>query len=731
MNVLTKHGLEPIDESQVNQAIQEACEGLDKVNWADVAQKCQVTWYDGISTDELAEVTILSAASLIENHPNYEFVAARLLLRKIYKNRSSTSMSESNLYHQNLFFTFDESILINIVPERDKLFRYRGLRRLSDSYLLKDKDGKYLETPQSFWMRVAMGIALSEDTNHIEWAIKFYDVMSQFLYIPSTPTLFNAGLKRPQMASCYVNHVEDSLEGIFDAYANIAQIAKYSGGVGTNWSHVRGSGAEIRGTNGQSTGLVPWLKIQNDIALAVNQGGKRPGSHCAYIEPWHIDVEQFIDLRKPVGDERRRTPDLDTALWIPDLFMKKVEADEDWYLFDPSEVPVLCETWGEEFESHYQVGIDLQVYKKKMKARDLYKKILSSLYETGHPWITFKDTCNRDNPMSKLGMIRSSNLCTEITLNTGPGETAVCNLGSINLENHISFENGWKGIDFQKLRGTTRLAIRMLDNVITGNWYPTEESKDTNTANRPLGIGLMGMQVVRYAFPQRKDFLIIQDILMDEIKSEAVRSSNSLAKERGEFPNYKQSKGFAGIMRNSHLLAIAPTATISDIVGTAPSIEPMFSNLYTAENSSGVFTVINRWLVKDFEECGLWDDQMILDLKINGGSVQNIDRVPPSLKKKYRTAFEIDPFKLVDEAVDRQKYICQSQSLNLYVGSPNGKLLYDLYMYAWKNGIKTTYYLRTKGASTVEKSTIDPNKYGKTHITPTCNVTDPTCTSCQ
>jgi ribonucleoside-diphosphate reductase alpha chain len=747
MQVKTHHGLEDINESRINEAIQEACEGLDHVDWSEIATRCAVQWYDGITTDELSESTIMAATSLIEVHPNYDFVAARLLLRRIYKevplafNNYVTQAVLLNRLDDRLLIDLDASLCgQHIKPERDKLFRYQGVKILYDRYLLRDAANQLLETPQYFFMRVAMGIALGENTDHTQWAIKFYNCISSFDYMPSTPTLFNAGTVRAQMASCYVTHVEDSLEDIFNAYGEIAQMSKWAGGIGTNWTGVRASGSRIIGTNGNSSGLIPWLKIQNDVAIAVNQGGKRRGSHCAYIEPWHADIEEFLDLRKAVGDDRRRTHDLDTALWIPDLFMKRVEEDGDWSLFCPGKCPRLAENWGETWEEiylwheNYEENMHEKCAVKTIKARDLWKKILSALYETGHPWITFKDTCNRANPLKSIGMIRSSNLCTEITLNTGPDETAVCNLGSINLANHLS---PTLTVDYVKLSATVELSVRMLDNIIDGMFYPTEKAAKTNKANRPIGLGIMGWQEFLYIRGENfQDAVETAGNLQSFIQSHAVMASQDLAEERGPYFNWVESDQETE-MRNSYVTAIAPTATISNIVGTTPSIEPMFSNLFVQSNLSGEFTNINRFLVSDLMGLNLWTDDLRSELKYRDGSVQNIERIPQWIKDKYKTAFEIDQNVLVDQAAARQPYISQSQSLNLYVKDPNGKKLSDLYMRAWKSGVKTTYYLRTLGASQIEKSTVDPNQFGKTHLrveteaVNQCKIDDPGCESCQ
>jgi ribonucleoside-diphosphate reductase alpha chain len=751
INVRTKHGLEPIDESQINLAIQEACEGLKYVEWSEVATRCAISWYNGITTDELSESTIMAACSLIEFQPNYDFVAARLLLRRIYKEvRDNSDRYEKlkDILNSYTFATLMEEphsegnladSLRDMRPilkqyqkkERDLQFRYQGVKILYDRYLLRDGIGNLLESPQDMFMRVSCGIAISEKVDVVEWAKKFYDCISSFDYMPSTPTLFNAGLKRPQMASCYVQHVPDSLEGIFNAYKDMAEMSKWAGGIGTNWSSVRASGAKIKGTNGNSTGIVPWLKIQNDIAIAVNQGGKRRGSHCAYIEPWHADIEEFLDLRKGIGDDRRRTHDLDTALWIPDLFMKRVEYDQDWSLFCPSEAAELANMWGSNFDDWY---IKLEIEgkaRRTVKAHDLWRQILTSLYETGHPWITFKDRCNEANPLQKLGIIRSSNLCTEITLNTNDDEIAVCNLGSINLSNCMK-EDG-EFIDHVKIKQITALAIRMLDNVVEGMWYPNEKAAETNKANRPLGLGIMGWQDLLYKREVNFDSQDAVDIARDiqvTIKQQAYSETVRLAHEKGYYPNWIHSNQSVP-RRNSYLLAIAPTATISNIIGVSPSIEPLFSNLFVQSNLSGEFTNINRYLVEELIELDLWTDDMRNQIKYHNGSIQNIQSMPQCLKDKYKTAFEIDQKWLIDQVAARQKHICQSQSLNLYTTTMSGKALSEMYMYAWKQGLKTTYYLRTKGASSVEKSTVDPNQYGKTHIVQQCKIDDEECESCQ
>lgn len=747
MQVKTHSGLEDLNESKVNEVIMQACQGFDKVDWSEIAVRSKISWYDGITTDELAEATIMAATSLIEKHPQYDYVAARLLLRKISKEVRTTfnDYVQQGIDSERLAFEMGQrdwsntpgkfnlkELKIALIQDRDNLFKYQGVKILYDRYLLRDKEGNLLETPQYFFMRVAMGIALGEKENHTEWAIKFYDLISTFKYMPSTPTLFNSGTTHPQMASCYVTHVDDSLTDIFKMYGEMAQMSKWAGGIGTNWTSVRGSGSHINGTNGKGTGLIPWLKIQNDIAVAVNQGGKRQGSHCAYLEPWHVDFVDFLELRKGIGDDRRRTHDLDTAAWVPDIFMQRVKEDGVWSFFDPAECPNLTNSWGEIFTEYYEKYEEDFKFKKQMPAKDLWKKMLNALFETGHPWITFKDACNRANPMKSIGMIKSSNLCTEITLNTSPGEEAVCNLGSINLSVHIKN----KFLDLYALEDTTKLAVRMLDNIIDGMFYPTEDSAKTNKANRPIGLGMMGWH----------DYLLQTGSLFDSgpaknaakvvssrILKAAKEASEQLAKERGVFPNAPYSE--VPTQRNSHLTAIAPTATISNITGCSPCIEPYYSNLFVKSNLSGDFTVLNAYLVEDLEAIGLWPNEEILNkIKFHNGSIAQIDEIPDNLKKKYRTVFEYEQKVLVDLAVARQPYITQAQSLNLYVDKPSGQGLSDLYMYAWGQGLKTTYYLRTKAASGIEKSTIDPNVYGKTHMTAIvqqCKIDDPGCSACE
>jgi ribonucleoside-diphosphate reductase alpha chain len=624
-------------------------------------------------------------------------------------------------------------------------FQYLGLQTLYDRYFLH-VSGKRYELPQAFFMRVAMGLAVRE-TEREERAIEFYNLLSSFDFMASTPTLFNAGTRRPQLSSCFLTTIGDDLDAIFKGIKDNALLAKYSGGLGNDWTPVRGLGAHIKGTNGESQGVVPFLKVANDTAIAVNQGGKRKGAVCAYLETWHIDIEEFLDLRKNTGDDRRRTHDMNTANWVPDLFMQRVEADGDWTLFSPDEVPGLHDLYGKPFKAAYeQAEADaeagrIKVY-RKVRAVDLWRKMLSMLFETGHPWITFKDPCNLRSPQQHVGVVHSSNLCTEITLNTSADEVAVCNLGSVNLVAHI----GENGLDHDKLAKTVKTAMRMLDNVVDINFYTIPEARRSNLKHRPVGLGLMGfqdalqMQSIAYASEAAMEFA---DISMEAISYHAIWASTELAEERGRYQSFEGSLWSKGIlpidsvehvsearggvdmdrgqrldwetlrdrvrtvgMRNSNCLAIAPTATISNICGVSQSIEPAYQNLYVKTNMSGDFTVVNALLVEALKARGLWDEVMISDLKYFDGSVGQIDRIPNDLKAVFATAFEVDAKWLIAAASRRQKWIDQAQSLNLYIANPSGKALDSIYRLAWSMGLKTTYYLRSRAATSVEKSTL-------------------------
>ena len=670
-----------------------------------------------------------------------------------------------------------------ISPERDLQFSYLGLQTLYDRYFIHSNDVRF-ELPQLFFMRVAMGLATREEDKNAR-AIEFYQLLSSFDYMSSTPTLFNSGTLRPQLSSCYLTTVPDDLHCIYCAIQDNAMLSKFAGGLGNDWTPVRALGAYIKGTNGKSQGVVPFLKVVNDTAVAVNQGGKRKGAVCAYLETWHMDIEEFLELRKNTGDDRRRTHDMNTANWVPDLFMKRVFEDGDWTLFSPNDVPDLHDLYGTAFEeryNHYEAQVQSGVLKlhKTLKAQALWRKMLGMIFETGHPWITFKDPCNIRSPQQHCGVVHSSNLCTEITLNTSKDEIAVCNLGSVNLPQHI--ENG--ALNIEKLRKTVTTAIRMLDNVIDINYYSVETSENSNMKHRPIGLGLMGFQDalykvdVSYASDQAVEFA---DQTMEAISYFAISASTSLAAERGAYASYEGSLWSQGIfpidslamlveqrganyisvnqdstmdwdalretvsqqgMRNSNVMAIAPTATIANITGVSQSIEPTYQNLYVKSNLSGEFTVVNPYLVRDLKEHGLWDQVMVNDLKYYDGSVQAIDRIPADLKAKYSTAFEIEPRWLVDSASRRQKWIDQAQSLNLYINNASGKKLDVTYRMAWFSGLKTTYYLRSLAATGTEKSTVNTgqlnavSQQSETPIQPApvpqaCSLDDPDCEACQ
>ena len=670
-----------------------------------------------------------------------------------------------------------------ILPERDLQFSYLGLQTLYDRYFIHSNDVRF-ELPQLFFMRVAMGLATREDDKNAR-AIEFYQLLSSFDYMSSTPTLFNSGTLRPQLSSCYLTTVPDDLHGIYGAIQDNAMLSKFAGGLGNDWTPVRALGAYIKGTNGKSQGVVPFLKVVNDTAVAVNQGGKRKGAVCAYLETWHMDIEEFVELRKNTGDDRRRTHDMNTANWVPDLFMKRVFEDGDWTLFSPNDVPDLHDLYGTAFEeryNHYEAQArsgELKLH-KTLKAQALWRKMLGMIFETGHPWITFKDPCNIRSPQQHCGVVHSSNLCTEITLNTSKDEIAVCNLGSVNLPQHI--ENGT--LNIEKLRKTVTTAIRMLDNVIDINYYSVETSENSNMKHRPIGLGLMGFQDalykvdVSYASDQAVEFA---DQTMEAISYFAISASTSLAAERGAYASYEGSLWSQGVfpidslamlveqrgadyisvnqdstmdwdalketvsqqgMRNSNVMAIAPTATIANITGVSQSIEPTYQNLYVKSNLSGEFTVVNPYLVRDLKEHGLWDQVMVNDLKYYDGSVQAIDRIPADLKAKYSTAFEIEPRWLVDSASRRQKWIDQAQSLNLYINNASGKKLDVTYRMAWFSGLKTTYYLRSLAATGTEKSTVNTgqlnavSQQSEAPIQPApvpqaCSLDDPDCEACQ
>jgi ribonucleoside-diphosphate reductase alpha chain len=761
----------PLDTARLVSIVNEACAGLEGVEAAPVLAETQRNLYDGISEDELALASVMAARTLVELEPNYAYVSARLLLDKLrtevlsFVQGTPTRASQADMavryaeYFPAYVKTGIKAELLDpdlarfdlkklaaaLKPERDLAFQFLGLQTLYDRYFLHE-GGNRIELPQAFFMRVAMGLALRE-IDREACAIEFYDLLSSFDFMASTPTLFNSGTLRPQLSSCFLTTIADDLDGIFKSVKDNALLAKYSGGLGNDWTRVRGLGAHIKGTNGESQGVVPFLKVANDTAIAVNQGGKRKGAVCAYLETWHIDIEEFLDLRKNTGDDRRRTHDMNTANWVPDLFMQRVEVDGEWTLFSPDETPDLHDVYGQPFAERYAAYEakaargEIRVF-KQVRATDLWRKMLTMLFETGHPWITFKDPCNLRSPQRHAGVIHSSNLCTEITLNTSDDETAVCNLGSINLLNHVHDGR----LNDARLKRTVTIAMRMLDNVIDINFYTIPEARRSNLRHRPVGLGLMGfqdaLQAMRIAMASDAA-VAFADTSMEAISYYAISASVDLASERGRYPSFDGSLWSRGIlpidsielladarggvamdrsttldwdhlrervksggMRNSNVMAIAPTATISNICGVAQSIEPAYQNLYVKSNMSGDFTVVNEFLVRDLKARGLWDEVMVNDLKYFDGSLGSIDRIPDDLKAIYATAFEIDSAWLIEAASRRQKWIDQSQSLNLYIANPSGKKLDGLYRLAWARGLKTTYYLRSRSATHVEKSTL-------------------------
>jgi len=748
-----------------------ACAGLGKdVSAEPIVAETLRNLYDGVPMEEVYKASILAARTLIEKEPDYTYVTARLLMHTIAKEILGKEVTQADMGQAYIDYfpqfikkgvdndLLDEKLLQfdlkklaeALKPERDQQFDYLGLQTLYDRYFLHVRKTR-IEMPQAFFMRVAMGLSLNE-VNREARAIEFYEVLSTFDFMSSTPTLFNSGTLRSQLSSCYLTTVPDDLDGIYESIKENALLSKFAGGLGNDWTRVRAMGAHIKGTNGESQGVVPFLKVVNDTAVAVNQGGKRKGAVCTYLETWHLDIEEFLELRKNTGDDRRRTHDMNTANWIPDLFMRRVMEKGDWTLFSPSDVPDLHDLFGQAFEKAY-VAYEQKAERgeirpsKKVPATDLWRKMLSMLFETGHPWITFKDPCNVRSPQQHAGVVHSSNLCTEITLNTSDTETAVCNLGSVNLSKHLKDGPNGKVIDREKLHKTISIAMRMLDNVIDINYYAVKKARDSNLRHRPVGLGLMGFQDALYEMriPYASQAAVeFADQSMEAICYYAYWASTELAKERGQYSSYKGSLWDKGIlppdtldllarerggyvevdrsatldwdalrkkiaqdgMRNSNCVAIAPTATISNIIGVDASIEPCFGNLSVKSNLSGEFTVINSYLVRDLKRLGLWDDVMVMDLKHFDGSLRPIDRVPQDIKALYATAFEVETTWLVEAAARRQKWIDQAQSLNIYMAGASGKKLDDTYKLAWLRGLKTTYYLRTTSATQVEKSTV-------------------------
>ena len=794
----------PLDTSRLLTVITEACDDLTGVSADTIYNETLKNLYPGVKMEDVRTSLVMTARTLVEHDPNYSYVTARLLLDSLRSEalrflgiaEAATHTEMHYRYAATLkpyiekgvelgllsphLLEYDLSVLGEALKaDRDQQFTYLGLQTLYDRYFIHS-EGVRFELPQVFFMRVAMGLASNEDDRE-QRAIEFYNLISSFDYMVSTPQLFNSGTLRPQLSSCFLTTVPDDLHGIYSAIRDNAMLSKWAGGLGNDWTPVRALGAHIKGTNGKSQGVVPFLKVVNDTAVAVNQGGKRKGAVCSYLETWHMDIEEFLELRKNTGDDRRRAHDMNTANWIPDLFMKRVFNDQDWTLFSPNNVPDLHEKHGINFEKAYleyerrAIAGEIEVY-KTVKAKDLWRKMISMLFETGHPWITFKDSCNVRSPQQHIGTIHSSNLCTEITLNTNQDEIAVCNLGSVNLVNHIN-ENG---LDQEKLKKTITTAVRMLDNVIDINYYSVPQAENSNLKHRPIGMGVMGFQdalytqKIPYASEEAVEFA---DLSMEVISYYAISASAELAAERGRYESYEGSLWDQGIlpidslkrleeirgkdyldvnmeqrldwqglrehiknsgMRNSNVLAIAPTATIANISGVSQSIEPTYQNLYVKSNLSGEFTVVNPYLVKDLKELNLWDSVMVNDLKYYEGSVQKIDRVPKEIKQIYATAFEIEPRWLVDAASRRQKWIDQAQSLNLYVSGASGKKLDVTYRMAWLRGLKTTYYLRALAATTTEKSTVSDNSLNKVStdgaaaaVPMACSIDDPDCEACQ
>ena len=797
----------PLDMNRIHTIVSEACEGLKDVSIDEILDEAMRNLYDGVALSDINTSLVITARTLVEKEPNYTYATARLLQDKLRSEALSfLNIAEQATHHDMEIYypkalsayiakgvelellspdllSFDLNVLGQALDHtRDSQFTYLGLQTLYDRYFIHSDEVR-IELPQIFFMRVAMGLAVEEDQPN-ERAIEFYRLLSSFDYMSSTPTLFNAGTLRPQLSSCYLTTVPDDLHGIYGAMQDNAMLSKWAGGLGNDWTPVRALGSYIKGTNGKSQGVVPFLKVANDTAVAVNQGGKRKGAMCAYLETWHMDIEEFLELRKNTGDDRRRTHDMNTANWVPDLFMKRVFDNEQWTLFTPSETPDLHDLCGTAFEARYEeyerMADNGEIkHFKRIKAENLWRKMLGMLFETGHPWITFKDSCNLRSPQQHVGVVHSSNLCTEITLNTTAGdEIAVCNLGSVNLAQHI--DNG--ELNIAKLEETVNTAVRMLDNVIDINYYAVKAARTSNMRHRPIGLGLMGFQDalykqnIAYSSNEAVEFA---DRSMEAISYFAINASSNLAAERGQYASFEGSlwsKGELPIdsiatlaaqrgekyidmdrsqtldwatlrdkvktqgMRNSNVMAIAPTATIANITGVSQSIEPTYQNLYVKSNLSGEFTVVNPYLVHDLKARGLWDSVMVNDLKYYEGSVQKVERIPADLKALYASAFEVEPRWIVSAASRRQKWIDQAQSLNLYISGANGKKLDITYRMAWFSGLKTTYYLRALSATTTEKSTVEGSTLNAVSssseptaaaVPQACSLDDPDCEACQ
>ncbi|MBL7057911.1 ribonucleoside-diphosphate reductase subunit alpha [Patescibacteria group bacterium] len=759
---------EVFDINKISKILNRASFGLRNVDVPLLLEDLKKNIFDGIATSDISKALVMVTKSYIERDSDYSFLAARLLLTSVYKevfHEKIQTDSFSDIYQRSFevnmkrgveakrisksLLEFDYKIIgAALVPDRDCLLTYLGAQTLYDRYFIHINEQR-IEAPQHFWMRVAMGLAQKEE-NKEEKAIEFYEVLSTLRFVCSTPTLFNSGTTHQQLSSCYLSSIDDNLEHIFKVIKDNAMLSKWAGGIGNDWTRIRATGSHIEGTNGKSQGVIPFMKIANDTAVAVNQGGKRKGAVCAYLETWHIDIIDFLELRKNTGDERRRTPDMSTANWVPDLFMQRVISDQTWTLFSPNEVSDLHDLYGAKFKEKYEAYEKLaedgkiKVF-KKMKAAELWRKMITMLFETGHPWITFKDPCNVRSPQDHVGVVHSSNLCTEITLNSSRDETAVCNLGSINMAQHYNESLG--DVDKEKLANTVKVAMRMLDNVVDINYYPIPETNNANVMHRPVGLGFMGFQDILYAKDLDFDSEVAVDYsdeLMEYISYNAILASSILAKERGSYHSFVGSKWDRGLMpidtisllekergeavrinkrekldwqvvrdsikaygmRNSNCLAIAPTATISNISGCIPCIEPIYKNLYVKSNMGGEFTVMNKHLVDELKRIGMWNMEVFKKIKINDGSIQNISDLPISIRDKYKETFEIDPIWFIKHAAVRAKWLDQSQSVNIFYRGQSGKVISDIYISAWLMGLKTTYYLRTLGASQVEKSTV-------------------------
>ena len=778
LTIIKRSGEEAtFSEEKLRASVESFAEGLDNIDVDRIVEQCRAELYEDITTEDIQKALVMVSRSFIEEEPDYSKLASRILIDSLYK----SIIGEDRIDYDNLekqhqvafiayikkgveleeldpkLLTFDlEEMSEKIDLERDKTFDYLATQTLYDRYFIRNsKTKEILETPQMFWMRVAMGLAIEEDDKEGK-AKRFYDLLSNKDFVHSTPTLFNSGTTHPQLSSCYINTVDDDLEHIYKVVKDNAVMGKFSGGIGTDWTNVRATGAYINSTGIESQGLVPFLKIQNDSILAINRSGNRRAAGCSYLETWHLDIEDFLELRRNTGDERRRTHDMNIANWIPDLFMQRVRDDKEWTLFSPDETPDLHHTYGKDFKRRYEeyeekaANGEMRQH-KTVKAKNLWRKMVSMLYETGHPWMCWKDPCNIRSPQDHVGTIHSSNLCTEITLNTSFDETAVCNLGSVNLSNHMKDGK----LDQDKIKSTVTTAMRMLDNVIDINFYPTEEAENSNMRHRPIGLGVMGFQDALFKRDinfDSEEAIEFADKSMEMISYYAIRGSSLLAKERGPYKTYRGSKWERGLMpidtvdlleeergeevplsretrmdwdalrdhiqkhgmRNSNTMAVAPTATISNITGVFPTIEPIYKNIYVKSNMSGEFTRVNHYLIEELKDRDLWSQEMLAKIKQNDGKISRVDEIPQDVKDKYKESFEIDPKHLIEVAAERGKWIDQSQSLNIFYEGSSGKEISDIYMHAWKYGLKTTYYLRTLGANSVEKSTVSLSKKGKT-----------------